>query len=416
MVWDKTRAAVLAGEHLLARFFPAGTQSEVPGMLTWSVDGARVQLLGPTMGWPTDLGGEPFPVWGYTPDGDHFTLPDAWINKLAMFDGPKGLFSSTLALGEFTTPDERWPAASFSTGHLAEWRDDTGLSYSRPRRSPDGTFRVEWSPPQKIELRLPGAQVTFTGRVDSKVSNEPSWSIDTDQTMAVRVRRQVTAEQFHDRFANPLVSLTCLVSDRPDTLTREVYFDRDRRRRIEMVRSGHEFRPRPWRPIDDVFLFAASDLKDFSRAIRKWWRLHEDTNPALGLFADHVREGKSFSWPRFLTLYTAVEAYSRERVGRNSLRELRDYAGVADEVTACTDKAVALIGVTRKYLAHLGTPQPFTDDYIQETVPDSTRRLSALMQACLMRDLGFGTRAITSRIRRFYERWPLPLLDDGEND
>ena len=56
-----------------------------------------------------------------------------------------------------------------------------------------------------------------------------------------------------------------------------------------------------------------------------------------------------------LTLYTALEAYARERLGRHNLRTLRDLAQVDPAVIGCTNMALALIGASRDYFAHLGT-------------------------------------------------------------
>jgi hypothetical protein len=143
-------------------------------------------------------------------------------------------------------------------------------------------------------------------------------------------------------------------------------------------------------------------------SLNTWWALEEQLRPALGLFGDHIREELSYSPARFLTLYTAMETYARERHGRNNFRVLRDYAGVPENVTGCTNKALALIGASRRYFAHLGIqPAGPTITEIEANALNSTRRASALMQACLLRELGFSATESEQLLRKHYMSWPL---------
>jgi hypothetical protein len=108
------------------------------------------------------------------------------------------------------------------------------------------------------------------------------------------------------------------------------------------------------------------------------------------------------------TLHTAMEAYARDRHGRNNFRVLRDYAGVPPEITGCTNPALALIGASRRYFAHLGRrPEGPTINEIETNTLLSTRRASALMQACLLREVGFSTAEVEGLLSDYYSRWPL---------
>ena len=404
------KARLSRGEPLVGWFFPTGGEDfEVPGSFSWSAErGGRLDLIGPVSGWPQDLGGDPFCVHGYSREGDQITLLDARVTAMRFVDEPTRVHCATLAIGDFVTPDERWPRAIYSTANLGEWRADTGLSFSWPnKRARPNHVRIDWQPPTRDEVKLPGASLAFAGGQEIEAGYMPTWSIATTQRMVVNVRRPVTIDEAHRRYAEPLAGLTSYVADRPAGVTFEVLLDPDARRRVEVWRAGQEFVPRDWRPGDDAFLFPVEALRNFPKAIRRWWRLYDDLWPALGLLADHVREGSSYSPARFLTLYTAVEAYCRERCGRKDLKLLRAYAGVPDEVTGCTPKALALIGVTRDYLAHLGDTGPFTVDQVVDGVVISTRRLGALMQACLMRELGFTRTYTAERMRAFHYRWPI---------
>jgi hypothetical protein len=113
---------------------------------------------------------------------------------------------------------------------------------------------------------------------------------------------------------------------------------------------------------------------------------------------------------RFLGLYTAMEAYCRARHGQNNFRRLREYAEVPDRVHGCSNHALALIGQTRKYLAHLSHDGKFSDNEITNNVFASTRRASALMQCCLLRELGFGHKQVERVVNSHYSNWPIPIL------
>jgi hypothetical protein len=166
--------------------------------------------------------------------------------------------------------------------------------------------------------------------------------------------------------------------------------------------------PREWNPARSC-LFDAADLSNFSKSVRTWWELHEAAWPALDLFAEHLSHGNSYSPARLLTLHTALEGYARGRHGHNSFRRLRDYAGVPNGVTGCTNDALSLLGVSRKYFAHIGhTGQKHTLDDVQNGLVASTRRASALMQACLLRELGFGTADVEALLSKHYANWPIP--------
>ena len=235
----------------------------------------------------------------------------------------------------------------------------------------------------------------------------PHWSIDSHQRLAVDVNRPATIDALHKRYGVPLLCLTSFVSDRPDCFLSEVVLNPSGRERAEIWRCGPRFESEPWDLLRG-YLFWADELPRLSAAFARWWRLHAES-PALGLFADHINLGLMYSQPRFLTLYAAVEGYSRLRVGQNNLRRLRDYARVDVAAHGCSNDAIALIGASRDYVAHFARHH-VAPEAIINTLPASTRRLHALMQACLLRDMGFGKRQAESILERHHRRWPLPSL------
>lgn len=126
------------------------------------------------------------------------------------------------------------------------------------------------------------------------------------------------------------------------------------------------------------------------------------------MFAQHVTDGLTYSPARFLTLHTAMEAYCRVRFGKKNFRLMRDYADMDVATHGCDRAALRLIGVSCDYFSHLST-QPVSREEINDTLLDTTRRAHALMQACLLREMGFGPRQAERLLTRHHTSWPLPM-------
>lgn len=359
------------------------------------------------MSWPGELGGDYFTVHGVIEDGDAITIPDAWVKTTTWGDRVKRLTGATLLLGEHVESSTRWPKAIFATANLGEWRGKTGLSGTQPnRRERPSHFRIDWQPPETEEVAVRGARLRFFTGSEYNVGQIPTWSIETAQKVTVHRRRPCRIDVFKRDYILPLLALTAFAADRPDGVIDEIYFDPDNRKRVEVWRAGRHARPRDWHP--KGFLLRAHQLPDFALSIRRWWRLYEKVRPALGIFGDHINEGSVFSRSRLLTVHTAVSAYSDMRHGHRRLRKLRDYAGVPNDITGCSNDALALFGASRNYFAHLGKSQSrFSIAEMEDGALQSTRRAAALMQACLLRELGFKPRQAGELLRDHYANWPL---------
>lgn len=266
---------------------------------------------------------------------------------------------------------------------------------------------MSWERPPSHEFRLPRADVALTGYAEmDPTAYAPSWTVVTSQRFVVNVRRKATMDQLYDQYAVPLVSFTAFAADRPDSVIVEILFNGGARDGIEVWRQGRRYEPREWR-LDSSYLFHASDLPRLPTALRRWWRLHAAVWPALGMFAEHITDGNTYSPARFLTLHTAMEAYCRVRFRKKDFRLMRDYAGVDVALHGCTNKALALIGASRDYFSHL-KGQAVSQEAISTTLLDTTRRAHALMQACLLREMGYGPRQTERLLARHHAVWPLP--------
>jgi hypothetical protein len=404
MVRDRTRAAAHAGEVMRGEFTPANSGLVAAGTLTWSQDdGARLELIGDTQGWPSDFGSRHV-IHGVIDGGDDVTLVDAMARSVALGDQPTTFSALTLALGAHVDEATRWERAIYSTTNLAEWIGDTGLETVHPD-APDDPRGMLWRRPMPIELRLPRAAAMLSGFAHFDPSGPPSWSVTTGQQLVVNLRRRATASDLHSRYAIPLVSLTAFAADRPDSVTEEILLNPGTTERVELLRSGPRFAPaaRPRRG----FLFLAKERSSVSAMLTRWWKLHTEIWPALGVFADHIVQGSTYSSPRFLTLHAAMEGYCRARFGKKDFRLMRDYAAVDISAHGCTNRTLALVGATRDYFSHLNTNN-YSHADIEAAILDTTRHAHALMQTCLLRELGFGPRQTEQLMHRHHRNWPLP--------
>jgi hypothetical protein len=307
-------------------------------------------------------------------------------------------------LGEHTEPEQEWPKAFYSTANLSEWMADTGLTVSTPEQN---HLRIDWQSPASVEITLPDASIALRPAVASEASYAPAATIATSQRLAIDPQAGLTINEFRRRYGAPLLSFTTFASDRPDSISQEWFVGDNPRERIEVWRRGEVVESREWRPVGG-YSFHAEDLPDIPGAISRWWHLHESVWPALDLFAEHVAYGRSYSPARLLSLHTALEAYTLVRHGHKSLRKLRDYPGVPNSVTGCRNDALSLLGASRDYFSHLRhTGQRYTLADVQLGILDSTRRASALMQACLLRELGFDSSQIERVLAKYYSTWPI---------
>jgi hypothetical protein len=403
---DAFRAGEVAGGH----FWPVGsTEQESQGFLRWSKDGALLELIEPVANWPVPSRGESFAIHGYLRDLGEVSLLAAWPKSWELGDRVYRFSSSLLAFGPPTDLDRRWPRAIYSTANLSEWRRDSGLQFSKPnvRARPQHT-RVDIQPPETAEVDLPRARLLFSGRADFWVGDAADWSIHTWQTLTVDPKQPRTIPRFRREYGDVLTALTAFIADRNDDVTFEVYRDPATGERIEVWNSGRTAQEYEWHAIKPGILFHADEIPDLRRAIRRWWKTHEVSWPALGVFGSQYRDGNSYSPARLITVYSALEAYGRARHGTKDLTKLRDYGRVPSHITGCTNPALNMLNLSRGYFAHYAsTGQKYSVEAIEESVLPSIRRGSALMQSCVLREFGFGRADASDILARHYRSWPL---------
>lgn len=82
---DANIAALKAGQVLGGFFSRPNVEWDVPALLHWSVEGARLELLESHESWPLDRGERAYTVHGHI-ESLEVTLVDAWTQSVAMGD------------------------------------------------------------------------------------------------------------------------------------------------------------------------------------------------------------------------------------------------------------------------------------------------------------------------------------------
>jgi hypothetical protein len=408
---DRTRDALRDGEVITGFVWPVGAKPRLAATLQWSPEsGAFVGLVEPTSKWGVSFDSGTFVAHMSVNGGEEFTLLDARVRSLTAFDEVSGMSGYTLALGALVEPADPWSRATYSTANLSEWDGESGISVTSPQEGPVAV-RLEWRAPEKRIVELGDAVLTFATTMSSSGNRHAAdWAIRTTHEMHVDPSEPRTIDALHRDFAQPLRALATFVSDRPDSLIRELVRDKEGQRTAEVWRCGPQVAIRPWSvPGHGRYVCSASQLPEFADAIRRWWTLHEKAWPALGVFAQHVTEGSTYSPARLITVFSALEAYARAHLGTKDLRKVRRHAGVPSDITGCTDSALELLGYCRGHFAHLtqDSQKYSASDADAGTFP-SIRRASALMQACLLRDLGFDAKETEELLRAHFANWPIP--------
>lgn len=360
--------------------------------------------------WPNSFD-ETFVVHGQPHSGEPLTLLDARVRQISMGRQTSKVRASMLALGAHVMPDRRWPAANYRPSTLHEWLPETGLSIEHPDDGDISHVVVGWRRPETRRIAVDGAVISIHPRADYNWSYAPGWKIETSMTFSVRADEPMTIAQHWERHGSPLLGFSVFAANQHDDLVYESYYDDRDETGIVLLRRGRRPANRDWRPNEGRFLFSAADLPDISSALAAWVELWHRTVPALGLFGETIEQGLTYSAPRFLTLYTAAEGYwSGTRRGKEqwNLRALAARAAVPPEITGATPEAISLAGATRRYHAHLGAGDKFSPKEMVNTTFESTRRLHALLQACLMREIGLETEDIERLMRAHYRSWPIP--------
>jgi len=248
----------------------------------------------------------------------------------------------------------------------------------------------------------------------------PDRQISTNSLLNVRPAQPTTLDQLHRAYGRPLLAFCTFAADRPDALLYETVSDKKRRKRAVILRSGRSVQSREWRP-DSRFLFRAEQINDIAEIYGRWMDLWERSSAEIATFVDAISEGNTFSRARLLAAVAALEAYWRTRLKVNAegtktkgrslldkLKDLRTHAGIEPQLIGVTNANLKLIAAARNLYAHLDqTIITLSDEEIDDHLVANCRRSAALLQACLLRDLGIEPEKAQSMFEEHLSSWPL---------
>jgi hypothetical protein len=262
-----------------------------------------------------------------------------------------------------------------------------------------------------VSIRIPGAQIELNPGADWSWGFGPSWRIDTTLKFTVRPDEPLTIDEYWPRFRSPLLGFVVFASDRPDDVVWESFYNPESQRQIVVMRAGRRSFDREWRPNDGHFLFKAEDIDSEVDVIQRWLAVWRASEPSLGLYVETIQEDRQYSPSRFLTLFTAAEGYWKgtKKAGEKKwgIDALAARSALSAEITGAGKDARSLIGRLRNYHAHLKPAPELTPEEIADGTFESTRRLHALMQACLLGEIGVETDRIKELIELHYRSWPI---------
>ena len=441
MIVPKEQRAFEDGEQWRGRFQIAGhPDTEVGGVLNWSSDrGAEAWIIGPMPGWPGGVftgstASGPLVVHGRSAaDGKKITLPRALITNTTAGSGSQmKLVDRTLILNEHVESADQWKRLTARTASLHEWMPITGLEATVDMNKPFQARRVtlSWKAPRGRRVALRDGELRLSARMSADPGPwKPSYSIDTALDAIFISRDRDDLDALHGRFARPLLDLMMLVTGRPDAITYE-HVSVGARTVATVMRQGLHVAPREWRPWQPP-LFYAHHLPDIKAGLRRWFDLHRRVSPAMEVLTGSIAEGSSYSPSRLLAMASAVETFHRQLYGATwayrwrranpgkplphlsllrRVEDLQRLARLSEPTTGMTDANRKLFVSTRNHFAHLAQPlYGYSEDQVYDSLLDTTRRGLALIQACVMRRLGFSRATAGQRFAEHYRNWRIPV-------
>lgn len=388
------------------------------GMLSWSdEDGATLLLPDPPVHWgPLDLNDER-DVYGLLADNTLVSLPGAAVRR----HREGGFVELTLRcyrldLGACTESSDRWGRMHFRLAHMHEWFGETGIE--GPERDHDEDWRIKsvkvgWQPPAAVGVDLEGAKLMLSIGLRAPADTSPEQEFLTHLSLGIFCEAPLSADEIERRYQRPMVVFSTLVADRHDAASRVVLSEGPREDPVRALHAGAPARSREWSPGDGGYLFRAADCDDVAALLGRWFDLYGRTGLPLAVFAETLANGNSYFPGRLIQCVTGLEAYAKATIGsrgsfRKTLVALQDHYGVDADANHCNEENLRLVAEARNYYTHLEEREGFSPETVEHAGFTCTRWATALMQSCLLRELGFSAERSGELIAEHYMNWPLP--------
>lgn len=395
---------------------------ETVGRLSWTdEDGAELVLLNPSADWPIRKLDDMSDVYGLLSDNTVVTLPGAAVRRYshsAMLE--LTLRSVTLLLGANVEPSDVWTGLTFRTAHLHEWLARTGIQTQDRQHDDDHrvtSVSIHWVPPESVSLQVEGATLTLSTALRAPADYSPEQEFSTSLNLRVALDQAKDLDEIERSYVRPLIVFSTVIADRWDTAIFEMVRGESVEYPVQVLRAGRIVKQREWQPGDNAYLFLAEDCKDIVGVLQNWFNLYSSAGLPLAVFAETLRSGNSYFPGRLIQLVTALQGYCDARLGDGgrtilaTLKALRDHAGIDPKVNKCSDENLDLLSQARNYYTHLGTRKGYSPDKLEHGLVKCCRWATALMQSCVLRELGFSVERSAELLSAHYQNWPLPSGD-----
>ena len=227
----------------------------------------------------------------------------------------------------------------------------------------------------------------------------------------VRSATALTIEEYSAEYGNALLCFAVFAADHPDDMAWESFYNPESKRQIVVLRSNRKPAQREWRPVPGRYLFRQKiylTSLTLSRSGSRCGVRPSRLSVCCATPSSKTQRTQCQDFSRFIPRPRAIGRTRRPRKGSWSPQALARRAAVSPELTGATKRSLALIGASRDYHAHLAASKAFSPQEIVDETFESTRRLHALLQACLLREIGLDTAEIERLLRQHYASWPVP--------
>ncbi len=450
---------MLTGDFQGVWWLPESPEHTVPGTLTLAQE-ARPKLvvigsIDPNLNLPASIG----TVFGHTRDlplvlgrtaaGQSVTLADARfaLRQMHIEDAESAIFElvgRAAYVGAHLDPHRTtFSELDLAIERLTDWRDASpfGLSLTPSRETPKRLV-VSGEVPESVHANLDGGELVARASLSTSGDFHRQASLSLDTSLRLRLDHGLKTADWLEAYGGPLQRLVALATGRAIEIERMELSEPSADLRCEIVWPRKLRASEPERRLlPDELLFTATDLGDrISEHLSAWLSASRRLEPVMNMFFATRYADTMFEEDRFQNLVQAAEAYHRRIAGARpdqaahdertaavlaavpeahrewlgevletakeyrlsdrfeALLELHDWMR-GDVVPRNVHRWAGRVAMARNYRAHQDPGAQPIGTTVHELV-GLTRRLTVLIEACLLHEIGFEEERIREMVRR----------------
>jgi len=458
------------GEFTGHWWIPESPGMTAPGALTLTQEGRpKVLLSGPIVPVGDELSvlkgifGEERAigvVHGHTTRGDDITLGDTRLTLGQMEFGRPGeatyqLTAAAAYVGAHINPPvTRFDRLFLSVEHLVDWVGAGGFSVeAQPSFSKLRRLQVTGDVPEKTVAVLPDAEIAIASTLAGSSSGRTTYTTTFDAGLEVSVTRGLTTEEWFDQYVGPLSRLVSFAAGRSLVATEVILRATSPEAQVEVVwphALNESDTKSPIGPAD--LLFWLADLgTDPSPGFAAWLSTCSLYAPVLDAFFA-TRRGRMFEEDRFSNLMQAAEGYHRRKVGgrpnepghdarlamilkaapeahRGWLERALEHSGEYQLSARVADLVRlhpwlvgdAIPNGVKRWSGKVAAERNLRVHHDPDALPVAgstwgllglTQRMSVILEACLLSELGFDEDRVQEMVRRASQPYRVLKLND----